>query len=164
MMSRTERTRLALVLVILALLHFALRPRLGSARVAPDFLMLALLIYAMRGRPGGAAVAGFLIGIVGDALAPVRFGAGALAHTLVGYLAAWGRAVFFADNLLVNAAVFAAGTWLRNLIQLLASGTTGEQLMSQLLVWSTIQALTTSVAGVIVLLIFRNWLDIRLEE
>ena len=36
-----------------------------------------------------------------------------LANTLVGYAAAWGRAVFFADNLLVNAGFIAAGVWLR---------------------------------------------------
>ena len=161
---RSDRTRLLLVTGLLALLHFALRPRLGSPKVAPDFLLLALLVFCIRARPGSAAVAGFLVGIIGDSLSPVRFGAGALAHTLVGYLAAWGRAVFFADNLLVNAAVFAAGTWLRNLIHLLASGITGQQLTSQLLIWSPLQAITTAITGVIALLIFRRWLDIRLEE
>ena len=39
------------------------------------------------------------------------------AHTVVGYLAAWGRAVFFADNMLVNAAFVAVGLWVRDLFE-----------------------------------------------
>jgi hypothetical protein len=67
-------------------------------------VFIALMFYAMRSSPGAAAAAGFLVGLVEDALTPAQFGAGALAHTVVGYLAAWGRAVFFAENLVVNAA------------------------------------------------------------
>ena len=85
------------------------------------------LVYAIRSRPGDAAIAGFLVGLPGDALVPGRFGAGALANTVVGYLTAWGRAVFFADNLIVNAAVFAGGLWLRDLIMLVASGASGRR-------------------------------------
>ena len=160
---RPERTRLILALTLLAALHFALRPRLGNPRVAPDFLMLALLVYSIRSGAGAAALAGFVIGIVGDAMTPARFGAGALAHTMVGYLAAWGRAVFFADNLLVNGAFFALGLWLRNLIVLLASGTPGGGLLIEMGLWSPLQALSTAIVGAMFLLMFRRWLDIRLE-
>ena len=89
--------RLPAILSLLVVLHFALRPWLGDPRPAPDFLLLALLVYAIRSTPGRASVAGFLVGLLGDALTPVAFGSGALAHTLVGYLAAWGKAVFFAE-------------------------------------------------------------------
>jgi rod shape-determining protein MreD len=121
-------------------------------------------VFSIRSRPGSAAVVGFIIGLLGDSLTPARFGAGALAHTVVGYLTAWGRAVFFADNLMVNGAVFFAGTWLRNLIVLFASGGTGDDIVRQLLIWSPLQALTTAATGAIFLMIFRRWLDIRLEE
>jgi rod shape-determining protein MreD len=151
------------VLALLVTLQFALRPRLGNPRVAPDFLLIALLVYCIRSRPGNAAVAGFVIGLVGDALTPARFGAGALANTVVGYVAAWGRAVFFADNLLVNAGLFAIGLWLRNLILLLASGGTVDEMAMKLGVWSPLQALTTAIVGVLILVIFRGWLAIRLE-
>ena len=161
---RSDRKRLALALGLLVTLHFALRPRLGHPDTAPDFLLLALLVYSIRSRPGSAAVAGFVVGILGDSLTPARFGAGALAHTAVGYLTAWGRAVFFADNLMVNGAVFFVGTWMRNLLVLLASGVSGDGLVQELLLWSPLQALTTAVAGAIFLVIFRRWLDIRLEE
>lgn len=152
------------VLALLVTLQFALRPRLGNQRVAPDFLLIALLVYCIRSRPGNAAVAGFVIGLVGDALTTARFGAGALANTVVGYVAAWGRAVFFADNLLVNAGLFAVGLWLRNVILLLASGGTVDEMAMKLGVWSPLQALTTAMVGVLILVIFRRWLAIRLEE
>lgn len=156
------RYRLVSVLLLLVTLHFALRPFLGDARVAPDLLMLALLIYAIQARPGDAAIAGFVVGLVADALTPVAFGAGALAHTCVAYLAAWGKAVFFAESIPVSAGFFLAGTWLRDLLVLVAGRHLGERtLLWQLVVWSPLKALTTAVAGVIVLALFRRWLDVR---
>lgn len=160
---RAERGRLWAVLALLVILHFAVRPRLGMPAVAPDFLLLALLLYAIRSRPGTAALAGFLVGLAGDAVTPARVGAGALAHTVVGYLAAWGRAVFFPDNLFVNGVVIGVGVWLRNVIQVLASGPGPDSLTRQLLVLAPLQAVTTAVTAAVVLLLFQRWLDIRLD-
>lgn len=161
--ASVARTRLLLVMLFLLVLHFYVRPRLFDFKFAPDFLLVALLVYAIRSRPGDAAIAGFLVGLVSDSLVPARFGAGALAHTVVGYLTAWGRAVFFADNLIVNAAVFAGGLWVRDLIVVVASGG-GDGLLTTLGVWAPLRALTTAFAGILVLVTFRDWLDIRLEE
>lgn len=160
---RADRGRLWTVLGLLVILHFAVRPRLGHPAVAPDFLLLALMLYAIRSRPGAAAVAGFVVGLVGDAMTPARIGAGALAHTLVGYLAAWGRAVFFPDNLFINGLVIAFGVWVRNAIQLLASGPGVGGLTTPLLVWAPLQAVTTALMAALVLVVFQRWLDIRLE-
>jgi rod shape-determining protein MreD len=157
--------RLAAVLLLLAVLHFTVRPLLGAPRAAPDFLLLGLLVFAIRARPGAAAIAGFAVGLLGDALTPVAFGAGALAHTVVGYLAAWGKAVFFAENLAVNAGFFIAGTWLRDLLVLLGGGhVQGSTLLWQLIVWSPLKAVTTALVGVAVLLLFRRALSIRIVE
>jgi len=158
-----DRGRLWAVIALLVVLHFALRPRLGAPQIAPDFLLLALMLYAIRSRPGAAALAGFIVGLVGDAMVPARIGAGALAHTVVGYLASWGRAVFFPDNLFVNGVAIAAGTWVRNAILLLASGGGTGGLMVQLFVYAPLQALLTAIIGAVVLVIFQRWLDIRLE-
>lgn len=153
------------VLALLVVLQFSIRNRMGNQRVAPDFLLLALLIYTIRARPGASAAAGFFVGLISDALSPASFGAGALAHTIVGYLSSWAKAVFFAENLLVNGGLIFAGTWLRNLIVALASGKfVGPQLEWEVLVWSPLEALTTAAAGVIVLTLFRGWLAIRLEQ
>lgn len=160
---RGDRGRLWTVLGLLVVLQFAVRPRLGYPMVAPDFLLLALMLFAIRSRPGAAALAGFLVGLAGDAVAPSRVGAGALAHTLVGYLAAWGRAVFFPDNLFINGLVIALGVWIRNAVQLIASGTSAGGLSTQLLVWAPLQAITTALMAALVLVVFQRWLDIRLE-
>jgi rod shape-determining protein MreD len=163
--GRPSPNRLRAVLVLLVVLHFTVRPWLGDQRPAPDLLLLALLVYAVRARPGGAAVAGFVIGLVSDVLTPVAFGAGALAHTVVGYLTAWGKAVFFAENLAVNAGFFFVGTWMRDLLVLLGGGhVEGRQLLWQLVLWSPLKAATTALAGVLVLLVFRRWLAIRIAE
>lgn len=162
-MPQRSRGKLAFILLILLLLQFYMRPRLWDSRAAPDFVMLGLLIYATRARPGAAALAGFFTGLMMDSLGPSRFGAAALANTMVGYLAASGRAVFFADNLLVHAGFIWGGVWLRDLIVLLSSGVGGRPLLWQLAVWSPLQGLTTAVAGVLILVMFRDWLAIRLE-
>ena len=151
--------------VLLVALHFTIRNRLGAERIAPDFLLLALLIYTIHARPGASALAGFLVGLLGDALTPASFGAGALAHTVVGYLSSRAKAVFFAENLLVNGGLFFAATWVRNFIVALASGKlAGPQLVWELGVWSPLEGLTTAVTGVLILAVFRQWLSIRLRE
>jgi rod shape-determining protein MreD len=161
--SRASRIQLVLIMALLVLLHFYLRPRLWSARVSPDFLLIALVLFSMRAGPGAGAVAGFLVGLVNDALTPTAFGAGALAHTVVGYLAAWGRAVFFADNLLVNAGFVAAALWVRDLLLLVASGTPQGRLFVELTLNSPLQALSTAVFALLVLAAFREWFAIRLD-
>lgn len=165
MTRRREQHRLATIFLLLVVLHFTLRPFLGDPRLAPDFLLLALLVYAIRARPGRAAVAGFLIGLVGDSLSPVAFGAGALAHALVGYLAAWGKAVFFAETVLVSAGFFLAGTWLRDLFVLVVGRHVGGSVLGwQLLFWSPLKALTTAAAGAVILVLFRRWLRVRIGD
>jgi len=160
-----SRYRLGLVMLLLVVLHFVLRPFLADFRGAPDFLLLALLVFAIRARPGDAAIAGFIVGLLADSLTPIAFGAGALAHTCVGYLAAWGKAVFFAENLLVSAGFFFLGTWLRDAIVLVAGRHMDETaLFWQLLVWSPVKALMTALVGLLVLLLFRQWLQIRIGE
>jgi rod shape-determining protein MreD len=160
---RVTRAQLALVLFLLLVLQFYVRPRLWNARVSPDFLLIGLMLFAMRSGAGVGAFAGFLVGLIEDTLTPARFGAAALAHTLVGYLAAWGRAVFFADNILVNAAFVAVGLWLRDFVVLVASGIDHSQLLTELTIYSPIQALTTAAFALVVLLTFRAIFSVRLD-
>jgi rod shape-determining protein MreD len=160
---RVTRVQLALVLLVLLVLQFYLRPRLWNARVSPDFLLIGLMLFAMRSGAGAGALVGFLVGLIEDTLTPSRFGAATLAHTLVGYLASWGRAVFFADNMLVNGAFVAVGLWLRDLIVLVASGTDHKQLLTQLTFYSPVQALTTAAFALVVLVTFRAVFSVRLD-
>ena len=161
-MRRTDRYRYPIIMTLLVLLHFTVRSHLGDDRVAPDFLLLALLIYTIRAEPGKSAAAGFVIGLLRDALSPVSFGAGALAHTLVGFFSSWAKAVFFAEHVFVKFCLFFAGTWIRNLIVLLVSGKLqSSQVAWELLVWSPLQGATTALVGVAVLWFFRGWLSPR---
>lgn len=161
--ARANRLQLAAVLLLLVALHFYVRPRLWGPRVSPDFLFVGLMLFAMRSSAGASAIAGFLVGLAADALTPARFGAGALAHTVVAYLASWARAVFFADNLLVNAAFVAVGVWLRDFLVLVVSGSGDQSILTELAVYSPLQALSSALFALVVLLAFREWFAIRLD-
>jgi rod shape-determining protein MreD len=159
-----DRLRVAFVLLILLLLEFYLRPSIVAGhRGLPDFLVLVLLLLAIREEPGVAALTGFLIGLVIDVMNPARFGAGMLANVLVGWGASYGRSIFFADNILVNGALFFIGTWVRDVLMLLFSGTPLSALPPEVLLWAPLQSLSTAVVGVVVVVMFRNWLAIRIE-
>jgi rod shape-determining protein MreD len=159
-----SRWQFAFAIGLLLVLHFYVRPRLFDTIYAPDFVLVGVVLLALRFGAGAGAVVGFLVGIANDALAPARFGAAALAHTVVGYLAAWSRAFFFADNLAVNAAFLAVASWLRDLVVLLASGTTEGGLLPALFVTAVLRAVTTALAGSVLLLLFRSWFGIRLDQ
>jgi rod shape-determining protein MreD len=162
--DRGDGVRVAAVLVILLLLEFYLRPSLTAWRGMPDFMMLALLLLAIRQSPGTAAITGFIIGLLMDVLTPARFGAGILAHVLVGWGAAWGRGIFFADNLIVNAALFFVGTWVRDVLIELLSGTSLARLGIEAIWWAPLQGATTAAVGVVIVMLFREWLAIRIER
>jgi rod shape-determining protein MreD len=154
--------RLALVVAALVLLHVSLRPRLGDGRFTPDFVLLALLLYAVRATPGAGAVAGFLVGLAVDAVAPTSFGAAALAHTVVGYLAGWLKAFVVAENAPMTALFMLVAAWLRDVIQVLASNQlAGGALVWQLLGYSPVAALTTGATALVLLLLLRGWLAPR---
>lgn len=162
MASNTSRFRFWIVLLLLVAAHFALRPMLGDPRFAPDFLLIALVFLAIRSRPGVGAAAGFVVGILTDAVAPTAFGAAALAHTLIGFGAGWMRAVFVTDNLLINALVVFSAAWLRDIIQVVASNQlAGSALLWQLAIRSPLAALSTALAALLVRVFLRSWLDTR---
>lgn len=154
-MRPVDLARTLIAFVVLVLLHFTLRPLLGW-RVGPDFLVIALLLVAIRVRPGTAAVLGLLMGIVADSIELHAFGAGALAMCCVGFAASWLKAVFFADDMFLNAFFFFSGKWAFDIIFLLAERRVGGgELLRELLVWSPITAVVTALWGLLTLLILR---------
>jgi rod shape-determining protein MreD len=154
-MRPVDLARTLVAFVVLVLLHYTLRPLLGW-RVGPDFLIIALLLVAIRVRPGTAAVLGLVMGIVADSLELHAFGAGALAMCCVGFAASWLKAVFFADDMFLNAFFFFAGKWAFDVLFLLAEHRVGGgELLRELLVWSPITAAVTALWGLLTLLILR---------
>jgi rod shape-determining protein MreD len=147
--------RVALVFVILVVLHFTLRPLLAW-RASPDFLLIAVLLIAIRVRPGTAAVVGFVVGIVADTLTLDAFGSTALAMSLVAFGSSWIKAVFFADDLALNAFFFFLGKWLFEIILLLTQQRAGGgELVIEMLVWAPLGAAVTALGGVVTLMLLR---------
>jgi rod shape-determining protein MreD len=125
-----------------------------------DFLLLALLLVSIRLRPATAALLGLAIGLVSDSLTPDSLGAGAVAMTIVGYAASWLKAVFFADNLALNAFFFFLGKWVFDVIYFIVERRLGGiELVQQLLLWSPLSAAATAVAGILLLFIMRPLLE-----
>ncbi|HEX6536292.1 MAG TPA: rod shape-determining protein MreD [Gemmatimonadaceae bacterium] len=154
-MRPTDLVRTLVAFVVLVLLHYTLRPLLGW-RASPDFLIIALLLIAIRVRPGTAALVGLVMGVVADSLQPHAFGAGALGMTLVGFGASWLKAVFFADDVFLNAFFFFLGKWAFDLVFLLAEHRLGGgELLVEILVWSPLKGIVTAVFGLVTLLILR---------
>ncbi len=153
------RLRLWALVLLLVAVHVVLRPRYLPSPYAPDLVLVALLFFAIRSRPGAGAVAGFVVGLMSDAIAPSGFGAAAFSLTIVGYLAGWLKALVFPDNLLVNGLFVFLASWLRDALEMavsnaLRSGDVG----TRLLVTSPLSAASTAAAAVVVLLLFRGWL------
>ncbi|HEX6575430.1 MAG TPA: rod shape-determining protein MreD [Gemmatimonadaceae bacterium] len=158
-MSLGSIARAIATFLILVLLHYTLRPLLGW-RAPMDFLILALLLAAIRVRPAVGALIGLALGIVSDSLTPDALGAGAVAMTIVGYLASWLKAVFFADNIALNAFFFFLGKWVFDIIYFIVEHRLlGIELVQQLLLWSPLSAAATAVAGVILLFLMRPLLE-----
>jgi rod shape-determining protein MreD len=158
-MSLGSIARAVATFVILVLLHYTLRPLLGW-RAPMDFLVLALLLASIRVRPAVGAVIGLALGIVSDSLTPDALGAGAIAMTIVGYLASWLKAVFFADNIALNAFFFFLGKWVFDVIYFIVEHKlAGIELVQQLLLWSPLSAAATAIAGVVLLFVMRPLLE-----
>jgi rod shape-determining protein MreD len=153
--------RTSICCAILIMLHYTLRPLLGW-RAPIDFMLIAALFGAVRMRPGWAAVYGLLLGLVSDALAVNGFGAAALSLTLVAYCASWLKAVFFADNLALNAFFLFVGKWLFDMIVVFAGHRiAGTDLAMQILVWSPLSAAVTALAGALALTMLRPLMEPR---
>ena len=158
-MTTSGTIRLAVAFFVLVILHFSLRPALGW-RAEIDFLLIAVLLAAVRLRPGAASLVSFVVGLIADSLTPNAFGAGALAMTIVGYLASWLKAVFFADNLALNGFFFFAGQWAYTIIYLLAAHQMKDmELLQQIFIWGALSSAVTAAAGVVLLVLMRPLLE-----
>jgi rod shape-determining protein MreD len=111
-------------------------------------------------RPGAAAVLGCIVGLAADSMNPAGFGAGALALTGVSFGASWLKAVFFADNAVLNGLFFFVGRLLFVLIQLVAERRLGgAELVMEALLWAPLSAALTAAAGVLLVLLMRPLLE-----
>lgn len=161
---RNDFVRVATVILILLLLHFYLIPSLVDSRYTPDLLLVGLLLLVIRQPPGFAALTGLLFGLIFDTLTPSYFGSGILVHILVAIGATWWRGVVFADNLLVTGGLFFAGVWVRDVLLLALNGTSISGLVGEMFLVAPLHALSTAVVGIVIVLLFQDWLAIRIER
>lgn len=145
--------------LILVVLHYTLRPLLGW-RAPIDFMLIAVLLLSIRVRPGAAAVIGFVVGLIADSLTPDSLGAGAIAMSAVAYTASWLKAVFFADNIALNAFFFFVGKWMFDIIYFVGEQRlSGVQLVQQVFLWSPLSAAATALAGILLIVMMRPLLE-----
>lgn len=160
-MSWSTALRTAIACVLFILLHYSLRPLLAW-RAPVDFLLIALLLGSVRMRPGLAALYGLLLGLMADSLLLGGFGASALAMTGVAFGASWLKAVFFADNLVLNGFFLFVGKWLFDVVFFLVERRVhGGELLMQIFVWSALAAAVTALVGVLALMVMRPLLETR---
>jgi rod shape-determining protein MreD len=158
-MISTRALKVAISFVILVLLQYTLRPLLAW-RAGPDFLIIALLLVAVRVRPGVAALVGLALGLMADSLMLSAFGSSALAMCAIGFAAAWLKAVFFADNLVLNGLFFFLGKLTFDIVYLFTERRLGgTELITEVLVWSPLRAAVTAAAGLVMLALLRPLLQ-----
>lgn len=101
---------------LLALAHFLARPVLAGSIWLPDLLTGAVLVAALGTRAGIAAALGFVFGTLEGAMALGGLGGTALVYTLIGYLTARWRDLFFADLPLLLFFYLFVGCWMTRLV------------------------------------------------
>jgi rod shape-determining protein MreD len=135
--------------LLLIIAHFVLHVGLGLGAVAPDLATLGLLVAAREMALASAAATGFVVGLLEDALSVLAFGASTLALTVVGVLGARTRDLFVGDSVTFVVSYFAAGKWIRDLVQwLMATGELREPFVRTMLVDSTLASLYVAAVGV----------------
>ncbi len=103
--------RNALLLFVLVVLHFSLRPLFMEWPVAPDLLTAAVLLGSLSLRAGNAALLGFMLGLLEEAIA-LAGGWTVLLYTVAGFAGARFRDVIFADVRFFVPLYLFLGTWL----------------------------------------------------
>lgn len=109
---------------LLVLVHLLVRPSLTGAPWLPDLLTGAVLVAALGTRAGVAAALGFVLGVLEGAMALGGLGGTALVYTLLGYLTARWRDLFFADLPFLLFFYLFVGCWTTRLIMTAFTGPT----------------------------------------
>lgn len=142
----------------LVVAHLVLTISLGMGEGAPDLLTLALLIGAREVRIGVASGLGFLLGLVGDGLRILTFGAGVLAMTVLGALGSATRTLFVGDSLVFLLSYLFLGKWSLDLIQwILVGDAVREPFVDALLVRGPLGAAYMTLVGLAALFVSGVW-------
>lgn len=97
--------------ILLALVHFLLRPTVTSWWMGPDLLAGALLLAALHVRAGSAAAVGFLLGVLEASMALTDPAPLAAVYAVAGYLGVRSWELLFADVRIFLPTFFVLGSW-----------------------------------------------------
>lgn len=97
--------------ILLALVHFLLRPTVTSWLMGPDLLAGALLLAALHVRAGTAAAVGFLLGVLEASMALTDPAPLAAVYAVAGYLGVRSWELLFADVRIFLPTFFVVGSW-----------------------------------------------------
>lgn len=97
---------------VLGALHFLARPLLVSWWGAPDLAVAGVLVATLHLRGGQAAVAGFVLGLLDEAMGLEQVGPLAALYALAGYLGARSWEVIMAETWLFLPLYLAFGSWM----------------------------------------------------
>ena len=154
-MNVDARVRLIGFVVVLVVLHFALRVGLGLGTLAPDLLVVAFLVYAREAKPGTAAGVGLLLGLL-EGSVTYTVGASSLVLAVLGYFAARSREVLASDGLVLMAFYLFIGKWAYDVLLFgvtTLSAHTGP--VASLVVFSLPAAIYAAAAGVAAVMAYR---------
>ncbi len=152
---REDRVALGAAVVVLAFLHFALRPVFDGWIARPNLLVCAVLIVALTRRPGGAAAVGFLLGLLEDAMGVSNFGLATLTLLLLGYLGSRTREQFVEEEWLFIGTYLFLGTWIYQGVSYLVLDAATD-VLSHVLLSSPLDAIATTAVGYLVLPLVRK--------
>lgn len=97
--------------LLLAVLHFLLRPFLTEWWGAPHLLVAAVLVASLGFRAGAAAASGFVLGVLEESVALGPLGPLAIVFAVAGYLGARSWDLFFTDTRLFLPLYLVVGAW-----------------------------------------------------
>jgi rod shape-determining protein MreD len=149
-----NRVRLALTVLVLTFLHFALDPLFDSWYFSPNLLVCAVLISARELRPGAAATVGFALGLLEDAMAVSYFGTATLLLVLIAFLGSLTRDLFLGEERLFMGTYLFAGTWVYEAASYLLMGAGGDP-VTFLFLRAPLDAVATGAVGYLALPLVR---------
>ena len=154
-MSRS-RSSYWMFVVTLVVLYLLLHIGMGLNTRTPDLMTVAVLFAARRLNGAPAAGAGFLVGLIQDALSLTFFGASALTKSIIGFVGVRAREFFVGDSFLFIGLYLFAGKWLHDvLFGFIARGLARGSLTTRLFVDAPLAALYAAAAGLVALTVYR---------
>jgi len=138
-----------ILLVILALvLQTSWVPKTAILGMAPDLIVMVIVYVGLTGGQIEGTSLGFLAGFLQDVYGPARLGSNALANSIIGFGAGYGKGGIVAEGLVVRSAMLFVAVLARDLLYFLCNaGWNVRELVLLFLRYSPGTAVYTALGG-----------------